>query len=169
MRSRHRLIMLLIPAILALYIVMLPLNRVIEQEHPEIFPFFDWQLFAYVPDAEISKYGLILESIDGDQVDGVQYLIPNDKIRDWKALALVAETCQKAVSCDAEVMEIVYPIVLQLTATEVIEFRIVKARVDLDDIQANIRDIAAGRASRTDFFQIETEIGRWNTRTGRVG
>ena len=168
MRNRYRLIMGLIPAILALYIVMLPLNRVVEEEHVEVFPFFSWSLFSSVPNAQTSEYGLILHSIDGNRVDEPHYLIPNDEVRDWKALHLVAEVCRKNSSCDLEVKEIIYPIVWRLVDAEVVEFSIIQARVDLLEIQNHIRDIVAQQADITDFFEPRTEMGRWNTYTGRV-
>ena len=169
MRTRYRLIMVLIPAILALYIVMLPLNRVIEKEHVEIFPFFSWRLFDSVPNAQTWEYGLILHSIDGNRVDEPHYLIPNDEIRDWKALQVVATACIKNVSCDLEVTEIIYPIVWRIVDAEIVEFSIIEARVDLHDVRDHIRDIVTEEISITDFFRPRIEIGRWNTYTGRVG
>ena len=168
MRDRHQLITLLIPAILALYIVMLPLNRVIEQEHVEIFPFFHWSLFSVIPDWQTTEYGLMVHSIDGAEVDGNRYLIPNDEVRDWKALLYTAKECKRDGFCDERVEAILFPLVLQRTGAEVVEFSIIEASVDLRDIQEGIRDLAADRTSTTDFFQPRTEIGRWNTQVGRV-
>ena len=158
----------LIPAILTLYIIMIPMNRVVEKEHAELFPFFRWTLFPSVPNASTSEYGLILHSINGYEVDGTQYLIPNDEIRDWKTLKLTAESCKKDVSCDSKVIDVIYPIVWRLADAEVAEFSIIEARIDLRDIQENIRDIVAKQANITDFFQPRTEIGRWNTSSGRI-
>lgn len=169
MKNRYRLIMALIPTILAFYIVMLPMNRVIEKDHVEIFPFFNWRLFSSVPSAQIWEYALILHSIDGHEVDEPAYLIPNDEIRDWKALRIVAKACRKNVSCASEVTEIIYPIVRRIVDAEIVEFSIIEARVDLHDIRDHIRDIVTQQTRITDFFQPSTEIGRWNTHTGRMG
>lgn len=168
MRNRYRLIMGLIPVILAFYLAMLPMNRTIEEEHVEIFPFFSWSLFSSVPSVNSSQYSLVLHAIDNNEVDGIRYLIPNDDVRDWKALNLVAEICRRNDPCDSEVVEIIYPIVWRLTGAETAEFSILEARVDLHDIQENIRDIVDQQANITDFFQSRTDIGRWNTRSGRI-
>ena len=169
MRNRYRLIMGLIPVILALYVVMLPMNRVIEEEHVEIFPFFSWKLFDNVPNPQATEYGVILHSIDGNEVDGTQYLIPNNNIRDWKALILAVEACEKSTSCDSTVEEVVYPIVRRLADAEIVEFSVIEATVDLYEVRDKIRDLANRQTSKTDFFHPRAAIGRWNTHSGRTG
>ena len=168
-RNRYQLIKLLIPVSLALYIVMIPMNFVIEEEHTEVFPFFSWRLFDNVPGWETSEYGLIVHSIDGDEVDGTHYLIPSNNVRDWKVLILAVKACVKDIDCDETITEVLYPIVMQsLGDAKTVEFSIIKARIDLHDIQNNLQDIAAQKVRKTDFFQPHTLIGRWNTQIGRI-
>lgn len=168
MRSRYRFVKLLIPVSVALYIVMLPLNSVIAEDHGEVFPFFSWRLFARIPDWHTTEYGLIVHSIDGEEISGIYYLIPSENIRDWKALRLAVTACTKDDDCEETVAEVLYPIIFQSLAATNVEFSIVKAHVDLHDIQDNIDDLAAQAVSKTDFFQLDTTIGRWNTQLGRI-
>ena len=167
-RNRYQLIKLLIPVTVVLYIVMLLLHSVIEEEHTEVFPFFSWGLFSIIPDWQTSEYALIVHSIDGDEVDGPLYLIPSNDIRDFKALNLATTACTKDSHCDETVVEVLYPIIEQSLGTKSVEFSIVVASIDLHDIQDNIDDIAVQAASKTDFFQSHTSIGRWNTQVGRI-
>ena len=168
LRNRYRLIKLLIPVSIALYIFMLPLSSVIETEHGEVFPFFRWRLFSSVPDWQASQYGMTLHSIDGVEVSGTRYLIPSDTIRDWKALRFAAAACRQDNDCDETVAEVLYPIISRSFGTTTVEFSVIRATIDLHDIRDHIEDIAEHRATRTDFFQPYQLIGRWNTQIGRV-
>ena len=167
-RNRYHLIKLLIPVSVAVYVVMLPLNFVIEKEHTEVFPFYSWRLFPSIPAWQTSEYALIVHSIDGDEVNSTRYLIPSENIRDSKALKLAVTACTKETQCDETVTEVLYPLILQSLGAQRVEFSIIKARIDLHDIQDNIDDIAAQKVRTTDFFQPHTIIGRWNTHVGRI-
>ncbi len=165
MRKRYQLITLVL---LGLYIAMIPLNSVIEREHREIFPFFTWSLFVHIPDWYTYEYGLIVHSIDGDELDRSYYAIPSTEIRDWKSLHSVARACKVVNDCDQGVTEIIYPILYKALGTTEMEFSIVEARIDLHDVQDNIEHIAAQEMGKTDLFRIHSVIGRWNTQVGRI-
>lgn len=165
----YRLVRLFIPVTVVLYLTFIPLNSVIERDHVEVFPFFSWKLFARTPDWDISKYTLIVNTIDGEKVKRTFYLIPSDNIRDQKALNLAARACSDGRDCDDIVAEVLYPIVFDALRTKNVQFSIVHAHLDLDEIQDNIVAIAARAASKTDFFKPHTVVGSWNTQVGRVG
>lgn len=142
-----------------LYVVMIPLNSLVEQEHSEIFPFFNWQLFSNIPSWQKHEYGLVLEAIDGEPVEEGNYLIPNAEIRDWKALRFAASYCVKNVDCDDRIADVIYPLVIRSTGHHDVEFRIIKAEIDLREVQPAIDDIADGKTPIADFFQSESTIG----------
>ena len=166
--KRRRRWKLLIPGFIVLYLAMIPMNSVLESEHVEVFPFFKWKLFANVPDWESSEYGLVIDAIDGEQTEETYYLIPSDSIRDWKALRRVAIACAKGQDCDEGVTGVLYPIIQESLGDSSIDFSIVKAQVDLHDLQDNVTDFAEGRLTRTDFFRPIEVVARWNTQTGRL-
>ena len=167
-RRRFRLVKYLIPLFLVLYIVMIPLNAVVEQEHTEVFPFFKWKLFSHIPDWKTREYALVLEAVDGQPVEAGHYLIPNTNVRDSKALRLAALDCIKNVDCDDTVADVIYPLVIGSVGHDEVEFSIIRAEIDLREIQPGVYDIANGSAAITDFFQPVSTIGRWNTELGRI-
>lgn len=168
MRSRHRFVTTLIPALAVLYVVMLPLASLIEEDHREVLPFFSWRLFTRVPDWNTTEHGLLLHSVDGAAVSGAYYLIPSDDIRHWKALQLAVRACKSDSTCDQTVAEVLYPIVFESLGTTNVEFSIVRARVDLRDIQNHVEDLATQRLNKTEFYQVDRTIGRWHTQVGRI-
>ena len=165
---RFRLTKYLIPLFLMLYVVMIPLNSVVEQEHSEVFPFFKWSLFSNIPDWQTPEYALVVEAIDGQPVEEGHYLIPDTEVRDWKALRFAVADCIEHTDCDDTIAEVVYPLVIRSTGHREVEFRIIEAQVDLRNLQPEVEDIANGRTAITDFFQSETVVGRWNTEGGRI-
>ena len=165
---RRRRWKLLVPGFIVLYIAMIPLNSVLESDHVEIFPFFKWKLFADIPSWESYEYGLVIDAIDGEPTAETFYLVPSDDVRDWKALRRVAIACAKDRGCDEAVTGVLYPIVRRAFGERSIDFSIIKADVDLRELQDNIDDFADGRLTRTDFFRLSEVIVRWNTRTGRL-
>ena len=167
-RRRFRLTKYLIPFFLVLYIVMIPLNSVVEQDHSEVFPFFKWKLFSNIPDWRTQEYALVLEAVDGQPVEEGHYLIPNVNVRDWKALRLAAIDCVKNVDCDDTVADVIYPLVIRSVGHDEVEFSIIRAEIDLREVQPQVDDIADDKAAITDFFQSESVIGRWNTEVGRI-
>ncbi len=169
LKNRFRLAKLLIPAFFVLYIVMIPLNGVLEDDHTEVFPFFKWKLFAHVPDWETTEFGLAIDAIDGEPVDGDVYLIPSTDIRDWKVLSTTAWACRRGDPCDETVRDVLVPIVLAALGDRSIDFSIIEAVVDLRDVRDGVDDLADGTALRTDFYRPVDVIGRWNTQTGRIG
>ena len=168
MRRRHRFITTLIPVLAALYIVMLPVSSLIEEDHGEVLPFFSWRLFTRVPDWYTTEHGLLLHSVDGAAMSEPSYLIPSDDIRHWKALRLAIKACDSGSRCDETVAEILHPIIFDLLGSTNVEFSIVRARVDLHDIQDHIDRIGTQELSKTEFFQVDRMIGRWNTQVGRL-
>ena len=168
LKNRFRLAKLLVPAFFVLYLVMIPLNAVLESEHNEVFPFFRWKLFANIPDWQTTEFGLVIDAIDGEPTNGDFYLIPSPDIRDWKALSTTAWACRRGDACDDTVRDILYPIVQQALGDHSIDFSIIEAEVDLHDVRDGIDDLADGNATRTDFFRPVRVIGQWNTETGRI-
>ena len=168
---RWRLRRFLIPIALGLCLVMIPLNRWLESEHVEVFPFFKWKLFAHVPDWETVEYGLAIEAVDGEPAPGpgMHWLIPSDDVRDRKALRLAAAACTKDGDCDGAVTEVLVSRIQDAFGDRSVDFRIVQAKVDLRDIGGRVADIADGTVALSDFLRPIKVIGRWNTRTGRLG
>lgn len=166
-RRRGRLLYLLVPGIVGLYLAMIPLNLIVETDHVEVFPFFRWTLFTEIPDWAWSEYALVIDAIDGEPPAETSYLIPGEDIRDLKVLEDVAITCAEGRGCEEAVNDVLYPIVQRAFDEQSIDFSIVEADVDLDDVRTNITDLAEGRLTRTDFFRLREVIVRWNTRTGR--
>jgi hypothetical protein len=165
---RRRLWKLLVPGFIVLYLVMIPLNSVLESSHVEVFPFFKWKLFTQIPDWDSFEYGLVIDAIDGESSDETFYLIPSDDVRDWKALRRVAIACAKDRGCEEAVTGVLYPIIERALGERSIDFSIIKADVDLRELQDNIDDFADGRLTRTDFFRPSEVIAQWNIRTGRL-
>lgn len=166
--KRRRRLTLLVPAFIVLYIAMIPLNSVLETDHVEVFPFFKWKLFTHIPDWETFEYALVIDSIDGEPPAETFYLIPSADVRDWKALRRVAIACAKDRGCDEAVTEVLYPIIQRALGERSIDFTIIKADIDLRDLQDNLTDFADGRLTRADFLRPSDVIVRWNTRTGRI-
>ena len=166
--KRSRRFKWLIPAFLVLYLAMIPLNSVLETEHVEVFPFFKWKLFTHIPDWETFEYALVIDAIDGETPAETRYLIPSEDVRDWKALRRVAIACEKDRGCDEAVTEVLDPIIRRALGERSVDFSIIRADVDLHDVQDNIVDFVDGRLTRTDFFSPSKVIVRWNTHTGRT-
>jgi len=169
LKNRFRLAKVLVPAFFVLYLVMIPLNGVLEDDHTEVFPFFKWKLFANVPDWQTTEFGLAIDAIDGEPTDGDVYLIPSTDIRDWKVLSTTAWACRRGDPCDDSVRDVLVPIVRQALGDRSIDFSIVEAEVDLRAVRGGVDDLADGTALRTDFYRPVAVIGRWNTETGRIG
>ena len=169
LKNRFRLAKLLVPAFFVLYLVMIPLNGVLESEHTEVFPFFKWKLFANIPDWQTTEFGLAIDAIDGEPTDGDFYLIPSTDIRDWKVMSSIAWACRRGDPCDETVADVLVPIVRQALGDHSIDFSIVEAEVDLRDVRDRVDDLADGIALRTDFYRPVSVIGQWNTETGRIG
>ncbi|WP_419842502.1 hypothetical protein [Candidatus Poriferisodalis sp.] len=167
-RGWQRLRKLIVPGFLVLYLVMIPLHALAETDHVEVFPFFKWKLFTHIPDWQSSEYGLVVDRVDGEAPGRSTYLIPSDDVRDWKALRRVAIACAKDRGCDKQITEVLHPILQRKLGERRIEFSIVKAEVDLREVQAKVTDLADGRMSRTDFFRPSEVIVRWDTGAGRI-
>ena len=167
-KSRYRMIIFLMPLFLVFYIAMTPLNPFIDKNQ-EIHPFYSWALFAEPRSWHVTENALVVYSIDGVPPEaGAQYLIPNTDIRDLKALGTVVRACVRNPDCDSVVEEILNPIVERLVGGDNAEFIIVKAGIDLRDVQKNIRELADGTAMIFEFYQPNKVIGCWSTSEGRV-
>ena len=166
-KKRRRLAKLLVPTFLVLYVLMIPLNSVLETEHSEVYPFFRWKLFANIPDWQTYEYALVIDAVDGQPIDNLYYLIPNSDIRDWKALRLAVSACTENIDCDDTVAEVLYPIIRRDIGEKSVYFSIFRVEIDLRDVQAHLAELADGRMARTDFYQLSEVVGRWNTETGR--
>ena len=169
LKNRFRLAKLLIPVFFVLYLVMIPLNGVLEDDHTEVFPFFDWKLFAYIPDWQTTEFGLVADAIDGEPTDGDLYLVPSTNTRDWKVLKTIAEACRRGDPCDDMVSDELVPAVRQALGDRSIDFSIIEAEIDLRDVRDSVDDLADGTVLRTDFYRPMSVIGQWNTQTGRIG
>ena len=169
LKNRSRLAKVLVPAFFVLYVIMIPLNGVLEDDNSEVFPFFKWKLFANIPDWQTTEFGLAIDAIDGEPTEGGFYLIPSTDIRDWKVLSTTAWACRRGDPCDQTVRDVLVPIVRQALGDRSIDFSIIEAEVDLRDVRDGVDDLADGTALRTDFYRPVAVIGRWNTETGRIG
>ena len=159
--SRYRFVKALIPLFLAFYLFMILLHLAVNFRQSEIYPFFQWWLFSTTPGWERTDHAVILHALNGEPVDGVRFLIPNDSIRDRKVLELTVDACGEPAGCDAAAAQLLFPAVRRLTGAGNVEFSIVRARVDLRAAQREMQRLADGEAHATDFFRPETEIGRW--------
>lgn len=167
-RRRRRLWKLLVPGFIVLYIAMIPLNSVLETDHVEVFPFFKWKLFTNIPDWETFEYALVIDAIDGEPPAETFYLIPSADVRDWKALRRVAIACNKDRGCDEAVTGVLYPIIRRALGERSVDFSIIRADVNLHDLQDNITDFADGRLTRAELLRPDKLIVQWNTDTGRI-
>ena len=161
MDSRYRFVKALMPLFLAFYLLMILLHWATDFRQTEIYPFFRWSLFSTTPGWERIDHAVILHSVDGETVNGVRYLIPNDSIRDRKVLELTVDACGNPDDCDAVVERLLFPVVRRLAGGSKAEFSVVRARVDLRAAQREMQRLADGDAHETDFFLPEAEIGRW--------
>lgn len=159
--SRYRFVKALIPLFLAFYLFMVLLHWAVDSRHVEIYPFFRWSLFSATPGWERIDYAVILHAVDGEPVDGVRYLIPNDSIRDSKVVKLTVDACGNPGDCDAAAERLLFPIVRRLVGEGAAEFSVVRARVDLQAARREMQRLADGDAQETDFFHADAEIGRW--------
>ena len=147
------------------YLFMVWLRPATGTGQDELFPFFAWALFAQTPAWQRLENTVVLRAIDGEPMEDVRYLIPNDDIRDAKALRRTVDACESdRTACAAAVEAWLFPVVRRLTTGGSVEFSIVKARVDLRVARREIRRLAGGAARETDFFQPQDEIGRWTVR-----
>ena len=161
--SRYGFVKALIPLFLAFYLLMILLHWAADFRQTEIYPFFSWSLFSATPGWERTDYAVILRAVDGEPVNGVRYLIPNDSIRDRKVLRLAVDACGNPRDCDAAAERLLFPVVRRLAGEGAAEFSVVRARVDLRAAQREMQRLADGDAQETDFFRTEAEIGRWTT------
>lgn len=160
--NRYGLVKALIVGFTLLYLLMVWLRPAIGSQQDEIFPFFAWSLFSWTPAWERLENTVVLLEVDGEPVDGVRYLIPNDNISDAKALRRVVNACETApAGCGAAAEEWLFPVIRRLTSGNSVEISVGKARVDLRAAQREIQRLADGEARETDYFRPESEIGRW--------
>ena len=162
---RHRWMKLLGPTFFAVTILMVPLNFVLERQHVEVFPFFRWKLFTTVPEWNTTEYVLTVDAVDGVEVAGPQYLVPNSSIRDWKTVRAAGRTCRNADNCDDIVAELIMPIVTQSYGDRHVEFSILRANIDLRGISNNVASITDGTLSLTEFLHPDIVVGTWMTPT----
>lgn len=147
------------------YLFMVWLRPATGTGQDEIFPFFSWALFAQTPAWQRLENTVVLRAIDGEPMEDVRYLIPNDDIRDAKALRRTVDACESdRTACEAAVEAWLFPVVRRLTSGGSVEFSIVKVRVDLRVARQEISRLADGAARETDFFQPQDEVGRWTVR-----
>ena len=157
----YRFVKAMIPLFLAFYLFMILLHCAVDSRQVEIYPFYRWSLFSRTPGWEQIDYAVVLHAVDGEPVDGIRYLIPNDSIRDRKVLKLTVAACGNPDDCDATAERLLFPVVASLAGGEAAEFSVVRARVDLRAALREVQRLADGDAHETDFFRPEVEIGRW--------
>ena len=160
-----------IPLFVAAYLCLAlakPLYQALERpvadisDH-EIFPFFAWTLFSFTPGWKKTENAVIVHSIDGRPVPGVRYVIPSGGIRHWKVLERVVGICRRHPGeCGAAARKSIAPIVRRITRGDAVEFSIIEVAIDLRDVQEDIRSLAAGETSKTDYYRPGKRIGRWS-------
>lgn len=163
--ARHKFLRLFIPFCLIFYLLMVALTPIITmEEHGEIFPFFSWRLFDEIPQRFKYTDAVIVHSIYGAPVDGARYIIPSDVIDHTKSLRRAMNVChnEPRLQCDAAVRQFVAPAVNEIVQGEV-EFSIVRASVDLLDLQAGIGAMESGEADLFHFYRLHRVLGRWST------
>ena len=162
--ARHKFLRLFIPFCLVFYLLMVWLTPIVSTEQDEIYPFFSWRLFDEIPQRFKYADAVIVHSIDGERVDGVRYVIPSHIIDHTKSLRRAMSVCHFSprLQCDAAVRQFVAPAVNEIVQSEA-EFSIVRASVDLLDLQAGIGAMAAGDADLYDFYRLHRVLGRWST------
>ena len=159
-----------IPLFVAAYLFLAlakPLSQALERpvadisDH-EIFPFFAWTLFSFTPGWKKTENAVIVHSVDGKPVPGTRYVIPNAGIHGWKVLERVVGICRRRPGeCDAAARRSIAPIVRRRTGGGAVEFSIITVDVDLRDVRKDVRRLAAGEASKTDYYRPGRRIGRW--------
>lgn len=145
-----------------------PLSQALERpvadisDH-EIYPFFAWTLFSFTPGWKKTENAVVVHSIDGRPVPGIRYVIPSGGIRNWKVLERVVGLCRRRPGeCDAAARKSIAPIVRRITRGDAVEFSIIEVAIDLRDVQEDIRSLAAGETSKTDYYRPGKRIGRWS-------
>lgn len=166
-KSRYEMLKYLMPLFLVLYVAGILLSSAVD-DNREILPFYNWRLFSSTPSWEVVGNGVIVRSIDGDPIQGDRYLIPNSNIRDTKVLSQTVRACTQDRNCDEEVERVLYPVISQLVGENSAEFSIVRIRIDLRDIQMNIKSIADGTVERSEFYHPYREIGTWTIQEGYI-
>lgn len=179
--TRYRIVKLIIPLSLIIYVAMLYLhyNSLVASDKLEIYPFAGWRLFSYTPERFGIEFAVVLDSLNEQPVNSssdARYLIPNDtytSIDDQSVLKRTVDACAANPDCDeAEVL--LFPVVERLMAergeenTENIEFSIIRVKIDYSDVLEHIRELADGIVKKTDFYEPEHTIGRWSTLSGRI-
>ena len=163
--ARHKFLRLFIPFCLLFYLLMVALTPTITmEEHGEIFPFFSWRLFDEIPQRFKYTDAVIVHSIDGAPVDAARYVIPSPIIDHTKSLRRAMSVCHNAprLQCDAAVRQFVAPAVNEIVQGEA-EFSIVRASVDLRDLQAGIGAMASRDADLFHFYRLHRVLGRWSS------
>ena len=128
----------------------------------EIFPFFAWTLFSFTPGWNKTENAVVVHSIDGEPVPGIRYVIPSGSIRHWKVLERVVGLCSHHPGeCNTAARNSIAPIVRRVTGGNAVEFSIVTVDIDLRDVRKDIHALAAGEASKTDYYRPGRRIGRW--------
>lgn len=130
----------------------------------EIFPFFPWTLYSVPPGWKKTEFAIVEHSIDGEAIDGADYMIPRGiKYNKYlKRLRRAAEECvQRPEQCENIVRQLLYPIVRGSVGGGEVEFSVVRVKINLREIREDIQKIAEGKASKTDYYRPVETIGRW--------
>ena len=180
--SRYRLVKFLIVAVPIFYLFMVGMKPALNIDKDEIFPFFNWRLFADIPPWNKTGYAVVLHAADDDgslspspppppplNPGRDAHLIPSRSIGDMKVLHQTVDRCRSAEpdDCTEAVVELLYPTVTALVGRRDVEFSIVRNRLDLRDVQLGLHEILQGKA-KSDYYRADRIIGRWNTREGPV-
>lgn len=162
--ARHKFLRLFIPFCLLFYLLIVALTPNAATGQDEIFPFFSWRLFDEIPQRFKYADAVIVHSIDGEPVDGARYIIPSSVIDHTKSLRRAMSVCHNSprLQCDDAVRQFVAPAVNEIVQGQA-EFSIVRASVDLRDLQAGIGAMASREADLFHFYRLHRVLGRWSS------
>lgn len=163
--NRYRLLQFSILVFLAFWLFLAVLGR---NRGKEIFPFFCWELFSGTPKWHITQDAVFIHSIDGAPASGIRYLnmVPGIAARAEKVLVNTLGECRSDLAgCNDVIEKKLYPLINEF-AGEVSEFSIVTVRIDLREAQRNIKMLAEGKLSRSDFYRQGKVFGRWTADKG---
>ncbi len=163
--ARHKFLRLFTPLCLLFYLLMVWLTPIASTErNSEIFPFFSWRLFDEIPERFKYTDAVIVHSIYGAPVDGARYIIPSHIIDHTKSLRRAMNVCRESprLQCDAAVRRFVAPAVNEIVQGDA-KFSIVRASVDLRDLQAGIGAMESGDADLFAFYRLHRVMGRWSS------
>ena len=161
---RYRVVKYLVFILPLFYLAIVGLKPVLSTHKQETIPFFSWQLFSWTPQWDKKVIGVVAHSIGNEPVTETRYLIPGNDIRDLKILRMVIDICNpsfQSIECAEIVRQTLYPAIKRISQSDSVTFGIVKGIVDMREVREDITDLAEGKTSRTDYYQIDSIMSAW--------